>query len=50
MLRIREEWGQSGRPKVVQKSEVKKLVKRLKTHSGSVITADDIVEKLMKHD
>ncbi len=42
--RIREEWGQSGRKKVLGKPETNKLVKRLKTHSGLVITADDINE------
>ena len=46
MKRIRKEWGKSDRTKVLGKPEANKLVKRLKTHSGSVITADDIVEKI----
>ena len=45
MKRIRKELGQSGRTKAFGKPEANKLVKRFGTHSGSVITTDDIVEK-----
>ena len=45
MKRIREKWDNLV-TKVLGKPEANKLVKRLKTHSGSVITADDIVEKI----
>ncbi len=46
MKRIRVDWGQTGRNKVLGKPEAEKLVKKLKTHNGSVITADDILEKI----
>ena len=46
MKRIRKEWGKSGRTKVLGKPETNKLVKRFGTHSSSVITVDDIVEKI----
>ena len=46
LRRIREEWGQIGRNKLLGKPEANKLIKRLKTHTGSVITADDVVQKI----
>ena len=46
MKRIREDWGQTGRSKVLGKPEAEKLIKKLKTHHGLVITADDVLGKI----
>ncbi len=46
--KISEEWGQTGCNKVLGKPEAEKLIKKLKTHTGSVINADDVIEKINK--
>ena len=50
MKRIRKEWGKSDRTKALGNPEANKLVNRFGTYSGSVITADGIVEKLMEQE